>query len=371
MHAEPGEKRDFLPEFVAGLVKNGADVVLERGYGTQMGFSEEDYLKLEPSAVFTTHDQVYQQDIILLIRYPSDDEIKMMSPGACLMTMLHYPTRPDRVEFLCGLDIEAISLDSIKDDSGRRVVENLHAVAWNGLEVSFETLRLTYPAPGFDDPTRGPIHVTQLGSGAVGVHVMQAAIRYGNIAKWQAHAARGIPGVQVSVVDFDSTPFENVMRPILAHTDILVDATQRIDPTRPVIPNDWVGYLPDHAVLVDLSVDPYDCRTYPNFTKGIEGIPQGNLDQYVFAPDDRAYDSIPECISTIHRRYAVSCYSWPGIHPKECMQVYGYQLQPLMRKLIEKGGVDNINPSGSFFERAIGRAKLSTWLKKLEERNQT
>jgi alanine dehydrogenase len=46
-----------------------------------MGFSEEDYLKLEPKVVFTTHKQVYQQDIVLLIRYPSDEEVKYMRPG--------------------------------------------------------------------------------------------------------------------------------------------------------------------------------------------------------------------------------------------------------------------------------------------------
>jgi hypothetical protein len=166
--------------------------------------------------------------------------------------------------------------------------------------------------------------------------------------------------VQV-IADYDTTPFERIMRPILSHTDILVDAPRRID--QPACPSEPLGDSADHAVLVDLSVDPYDCRTYPNFTKGIEGIPQGNLDQYIFAPDDPAYDSIPECISTTHRRYAISCYSWPGIHPRECMEVYGHQLRPLMRKLIEKGGVDNINPNGSFFERAISKAKLSTCCK--------
>jgi hypothetical protein len=32
IHAEPGEKRDFLPEFVAGVVQRSAEVYLE-GYG--------------------------------------------------------------------------------------------------------------------------------------------------------------------------------------------------------------------------------------------------------------------------------------------------------------------------------------------------
>jgi alanine dehydrogenase len=130
----------------------------------------------------------------------------------------------------------------------------------------------------------------------------------------------------------------------------------------PVIPNDWIASLPDHAVLLDLSVDPYDCYTQPAYVKGIEGIPQGNLDQYIFAPDDPVYNNLPVCIPTRHRRYAVSCYSWPGIYPQACMQVYGRQLQPLLRVLFEKGGVGAINHSGSFFERALARGMLSRWL---------
>jgi alanine dehydrogenase len=119
--------------------------------------------------------------------------------------------------------------------------------------------------------------------------------------------------------------------------------------------------MPEHAILVDLSVDPYNCAVEPPEVKGMEGIPQGNLDQYVFMPDDPAYERIPECVSTKHRRHVVSCYSWPGIHPKECMRLYGEQLRPIMRTIIDHGGAETVNPNGRYFERAIARALLSRW----------
>jgi alanine dehydrogenase len=200
-----------------------------------------------------------------------------------------------------------------------------------------------------------------LGSGAVGVHVVQAAIRYGDPEVWQLMAKRKIPGVRVTVVDYDTTSYEAIMRDLLSHTDILVDATQRPDPGHVVVPNEWIEEMPAHAVLLDLSVDPYRCDEIPISLKGIEGIPQGNLDQYVFAPTDPAYDDMPECVERKHRRYAVSCYSWPGIHPRQCMELYGDQLRPIMRNLIERGGLDKIRRDGRFFERAISRARLTTW----------
>ena len=361
MRLEPGERRDFLPAFVAQLERHGALVYLEDGCGAGMGLKPEDYTRVAPRARFVSHAAAFEQDYVLILRCPHDEELRMMRPGACLLSMLHYPTRPRRTELVRSLGLEAISLDSIKDDTGRRLVENLRAVAWNGLEAAFKTLRSIYPSPGFDSPQRPPLRVTLLGAGAVGMFVMQAATRYGNDRLRAELAGRGVPGVRVTTVDYDLTAHAAVMRELLSDTDILVDATQRPDPSRPVIPNTWLAHLPPHAVLLDLSVDPYDCAARPAFVKGIEGIPQGNLDQYVFAPDDIAYEQLPACIDTRQRRYAVSCYSWPGVYPKPCMEVYGQQLQPIMRTLIERGGVARINPAGRFFERAIARAQLSRW----------
>lgn len=361
MHVEFGERRDFLPTLVAGLEKRGAQVFLEYGYGSGIGFTEGDYQKVAPNVQFTSHEEIYQKQIVLVLRCPSNDDLKLMQPGACLISMLHYPTRPQRVAFLKSLGIEGVSLDSLKDETGRRLLENLRAVAWNGLEVGFQILHRTYPSPGLESSKREPIRATILGVGAVGMHAVQAASRYGDIRLWQALAQKGVPGVQVTAVDYDLTDREEAMKEILTHTDILVDATQRPDSSKVIIPNEWVGLMPEHAVIVDLSVDPYNCSVDPPDVKGIEGMPQGNLDQYVFMPNDSVYEHVPDCVSTKHRRHAVSCYSWPGIHPKECMTLYGEQLRPILRTIIDRKGVQDINSHGRYFERAIGKALLSRW----------
>jgi alanine dehydrogenase len=358
MREEAGERRDFLPETIGTLEKVGAQVYLEHGYGSGMGFEPQDYKPADSSVVYASHAEVYQQDYVIVLRCPAKEDLRLLRPGACLVSMLHYPTRPERTAFIRSLGVEAISLDSLKDDTGRRLVENLRSVAWNGMEVAFRTLRIIYPSPGFDSPHRDPVRATLMGSGAVGMHVVQAAIRHGDLQLWQEMIERGTPGVQVTVVDFDTTPLKSIMLELLSKTDILIDATQRAEPDKCVIPNDWVGIMPKHAVLLDLSVDPYDP---PRVVKGIEGIPQGNLDQYIFAPDDPVYEKIPNNIPSIHRRYAVSCYSWPGIHPRECMLVYHKQLRPIFRTLVEKGCVHHIDGRGKFFERAIQRARLSQW----------
>ena len=94
MHKEPGERRDFLPHFVARLRRLGAEVVLEHGVGAGVGLAPADYQHAAPGARFVGRQEVYRQDMVLVLRCPTDDELRWMRPGACLLSMLHFPTRP-------------------------------------------------------------------------------------------------------------------------------------------------------------------------------------------------------------------------------------------------------------------------------------
>ena len=122
--------------------------------------------------------------------------------------------------------------------------------------------------------------------------------------------------------------------------------------------------MPQHAIIVDLSVDPYTLDTNPPVVKGIEGIPQGNLDKYVFESDDPEWDElVPKEIPSLNRRKVVSCYSWPGIHPEACMRHYGQQIRRLMRILRVKN-YDSLSSDGHYFERALFRARFDTFVEK-------
>ena len=276
-----------------------------------------------------------------------------------MMSMLHFPTRPARVRHLERLGVRAISLDTIEDDEGRRLVVNGKAVAWNGLDAAFGQLERTWV--WMSRPGRRPVRVTVMGAGDIGKHAVEAATKYGDLARNDAFAAEGLPGVEVVTIGRNLTNNARYMRDRLRVTDVLVDATQRDDPSRPIVTNDDIGLLPEHAVICDLVVDPYLLDADPPTVRGIEGIPQGNLDQFAFGVHDPAWDCLPPGIPTAARRTVVSCYSWPGVHPAACMERYGLQLEPLLETLVARGGIEGVRPDGSFHERALWRGSLAGW----------
>ncbi len=358
MHKETAERRDFLPPLIGLLAGLGAEVYVESGIGSAMGYSDMDYL-LYPNVHATDEETTYRQDVVVVLRAP-EGKYELMHPGAILVSMLHFQTRPARVRMLADLGLEAISMDMVTNDEGRRLVENLRSVSWNGVGAAFTALERQWPA--LSVPGRAPVRVTIMGAGQIGKHAVEFATKYGDDARNEAFMRNGLPGVEVVTTGRNLTRDPEYIRGRLTVTDILVDATQRHDASEPLILNNWLALMPGHGVVCDLVVDPYLLDAEPKVVRGIEGIPQGNLDRWELPPDDPAWDDVPAVIPHDTRRTVVSCYSWPGVRPEPCMHVYGSQLAPLLESLVAAGGMDGLSETGPFHRRALWRASLRRWL---------
>ncbi len=358
---EKNEKRVFLPEFVQLLVGLGAEIYIEIDYGRELGLSFNDFCKHSLSVHQCSREEAFQKDTMLVLRAPEREEFDMLKRGSILISMLHYKTRPWRVSRLEELGIKAISLDSIVDDNNLRLVEDMRAVAWNGLDTAFSVIEKYNPTFSRSDGL--PYTTLILGTGIVGKYAVDAATKLGNVERNERIMREDGSGSIALVVGRNNSNKPEVMQRLIKQADILVDATRRRNPSLAVIPNDWISWLPEHAVIIDLAVDPYLLNDDPPVVRGIEGIPRGNLDKYVFTPVDPDWErTIPPQIPKNHRRTVVSCYSWPGIFPEECMKHYARQLSPLMEVLFQKG-YEGLSLEGGYFERALCHATLHEWLK--------
>lgn len=356
MHKETMEKRDFIPEFFRHLNEEDAEFYLEYGYGSGMGFTHEDYLNANPKIQFVDNGECYKKDIVVVLRSPEFNEIDSMKEGSILVSMLHYPTRKTRTELLKRKNIFGISLDSIRNDLLERIVVNYSGTSGNGIKIAFE--ELSKSMKNFYSRDRDVINVSIIGMGMVGLMAAKAARYFGSVEISRRVKANGGKGVIVKMLPKNITPDEVEMIEIMKNTDILVDASTRGCTTEYIITNDMIKYLKDYAVILDLTADPYLTDIEPIQVKGIGGIPTGTLDKTVFYPDDEDYSLIPDGISTENRRIVVSCNAWPGINPLSCMELYGKQMFPIMKKIIREDVRKARENSDGFFTRAIYRGTI-------------
>jgi alanine dehydrogenase len=360
MHQEAGEHRAFLPPLVAFLERVGArEIVLEEGYGQEMGLTLDDYRRASARARGGSLEEALAQDVVLVLRCPREPLLRRLRRGAVLVSMLHYPTRPGRLELMGALGVRGVSLDGVVDDNGRRLVENLEQVAWYGVREAVKALAAGWP--DLERPGRRPVRALTLGAGALAGQAVRAVARYGDPALAARLQASGVSGVEHVVLDWDVTRDEEALRRWLAWADLVIDATARPDPTRVVVPNAWLGLTAPHAVLLDLAADPYLPDREPFAGKAIEGLPHGTLDRWLFSPDDPAWAALDPRVPTGQRRTTLSCNAWPGIEPRACMELYGPQIEPVLRVVLERG-LDRVDPlKGPFFDRAVARADSTRW----------
>ena len=123
MNKETGEIRVFLPEFIHGIAQRGLEIYIEDGFGSRSGYGSEDYCESYANIQINDRKQAFEQDLVLILRSPTLKELEMCPPGTCLISMLHYPTRPKRIQKLTQLKLKSISLDGIVNDRNLRLVE--------------------------------------------------------------------------------------------------------------------------------------------------------------------------------------------------------------------------------------------------------
>lgn len=352
MKKERGEKRDFLPDFFKRFLCDDISIYLEQGYGSQLGFSEEDYVKANSGIIFSEKDEVFKQHLIVVIRSPEFDDIEKMRPGSGLLAMLHYETRPYLIDLLKRKQIYAFSLDSIVDDNNERLVVTYEMTALGGIHTAFSKLNEQHKEKMI--LLNKPIKVTIIGMGKLG---MQAGrISFGEFNEYEL-GKKGVAGISVQFLEKEIMEHPSSVKEILERTDLLVDATKRPDPTRIIIPNDLLGSLPENSIILDLTADPYEKRENGYQVKAIEGIPHGSLDQYIFEVEDSAWNDIPSVVQSQNRRITISCNAWPGVMAKECMNVYADKMWPFIKLIGEKGFQMNINSDDSY-ERALKRSTI-------------
>ena len=365
MHKETNERRDFLPSFFGVLKKEKVEIFLEDEYGSALGYTKEDYLNENKEIQFVSNKESYEKDIVVVLRSPEFEQIDNMRQGSTLLSMLHYPTRANRIVKLKEKGIFAVSMDSIRNDFLERIVVDYEGTSGNGINAAFTELAKDYKNICIEE--KKPITVSIMGMGRVGLTAARLAGKYGNNKANEDKLREKTKGVLVNMLPRNITDDKKQMIKVLRKTDILVDATTRNDATNYIVSNELLGYLKEHSIILDLTSDPYLMDVFPFQVKAVEGIPHGTLDKIVIYPDDEEYNTVPKCMESINQRTVVSCNAWPGVNPKGSMDLYGKQLIYIVQNLIGYTTNDFNLYNGDYFNRAIYRGTIECFEESLND----
>ena len=256
MYNEPGERRAFLPPLMGLLAETGVNVYVEAGCGAGMGYADDDYRAASPGSTSSTRPPPTPRTSSSCSGRRRG-ATTCSGPARSCSPCSTSPRGRSGSKLLSGLGIEAIALDMVTGDDGRRLVQNLREVARNGLGAAFDALERRWPP--FLSSARPPVSVTILGAGGVG----QARDRVGRQsgrrgARNERPMREGLPGVEVVVAEQNLAGNEAYF---LRHPPRPHLHPRRCHGTprhlAPHLPERLVDLLPEHAIVCDLAVDPY------------------------------------------------------------------------------------------------------------------
>ena len=350
-----GDPRDFIPDLFAFMDRyEGVEFYLEKGYGSRLGYSEDDYYKASGKVHFVSREEAFGQDITMILKNPDLNDLEMLKDGSIYFSMLHYATRPLFCELAERKNLRTFSMDSVVDDSGLRLFVDYFGTAFNACAAGVEALKEVYP--DFHSTERGPIKALVMGVGGVG----QNCIRSLEILSDREFLGKEESGILPIICTRTITGHPELFDSIIKECHLVVDATQRPDATKYVMTNRQVGLLPKDAVILDVCADPYNFKTDPPQVKGIEGTLLGLPGHTVIYPDDPEYSMFEgTSIDATNRRVNVSCNAWPGVDTKRSVQIYYGLMKNYVGLILTKEYDDIHEDSDNMFERALYRSKLS------------
>lgn len=185
----PRETKD--KEFRVGLVPNGARtlseaghrVLVEQGAGLGSGFPDAAYE--EAGAELVPTEQAWSEpDIVVKVKEPNPDEVKLLRGEQTLFTYLHLAAAPALTETLQQIGLRAVAYETIREPDGAfPVLAPMSEVAGRlAVQIGAHLLQKDQGGQGLllggvPGVIRG--RVTVIGAGSVGINAVRVAAALG------------------------------------------------------------------------------------------------------------------------------------------------------------------------------------------------
>ena len=265
---KPQENRIGLtPESVKSLVSNGHEVLVESNGGFEAGFDNDQYKSSGAKIVQTAEDIFNDSEIIVKVKEPLLNEVKMIRENQIVFTYLHLAAAKELTQGLIDSKAICIAYETVTDNNGRLpLLAPMSAVAGRmSVQAGAHCLEknqngrglLLCGAPGVES---GPVVI--LGGGVVGENAatiatgMQAKVHIVDKSEKRLKQLTGIFGNKIIPEQSDKVD----LKKLISKADLIVGGVLIPGAEAPkLVTKDMLKLMKRGSVIVDVAIDQGGC----------------------------------------------------------------------------------------------------------------
>ena len=265
---KPQENRIGLtPDSVKILTSNGHEVLVENNGGFEAGFYNEQYKSVGAKIIDKAGDIFNDSDIIVKVKEPLSNEVKMIRENQIVFTYLHLAAAKELTEGLIKSKSICIAYETVTDNNGRLpLLAPMSAVAGRmSIQAGAHSLEknqkgrglLLGGAPGVD-----PANVVILGGGVVGENAaliatgMRAKVYIVDKSEKRLEQLKSIFGDKIIPQLSEKTD----LKKLISNCDLLIGGVLIPGAEAPkLVTKDMIKTMKRGSVIVDVAIDQGGC----------------------------------------------------------------------------------------------------------------
>mgnify|MGYP001368563092 CR=1 FL=1 len=265
---KPQENRIGLtPESVNVLSSNGHQILVENNGGYEAGFDNAQYIKAGAKIVNKAEDIFNEAEIIVKVKEPLSNEVKMIKENQIVFTYLHLAAAKELTEGLIKSKSICIAYETVTDNQGKLpLLAPMSAVAGRmSIQAGAHSLEKNQKGRGIllgGAPGGEPANVVILGGGVVGENAaiiatgMKAKVHIVDKSEERLKQLVQIFGDKIIPQQSDKIDLNK----LVAEADLLVGGVLIPGAEAPkLITKNMLKLMKRGSVIVDVAIDQGGC----------------------------------------------------------------------------------------------------------------
>ena len=265
---KPQENRIGLtPESVKTLTANGHEVLVENNGGYEAGFENDQYKSAGAKIVNQAEDIFNDADVIVKVKEPLSNEVKMIKENQIVFTYLHLAAAKELTKGLVDSKAVCIAYETVTDNNGRLpLLAPMSAVAGRmSVQAGAHCLEKNQKGRGIllgGAPGGDPAEVVILGGGVVGENAaiiatgMRAKVHVVDKSEARLKQLTEMFGDKIIPQLSDKTDLEK----LISQCDLLVGGVLIPGAEAPkLVTKKMIKNMKRGSVIVDVAIDQGGC----------------------------------------------------------------------------------------------------------------